>query len=789
LACLRRVIALVLASGLISAGDVVAVPHPLLDVRAATVSQIIAGTSCPLFPADNVWNADISNLPVDTAAGSLPAGTLHADLGPAPYGIPFNVVANGHAAVFKSQVGWDYPSETDAGPYAVGSDLSVEAPTDSHVLTVNRDTCRLAEAFAASSFAGPGPYRAGSGATWDLNTNALRPDGWTSGDAAGLPILPGLVRYDEVYGAGAINHAIRFTVAQTRNAHIWPARHDAGIANTSYLRMGERLRLKSSFDISRYAPDAQVVLRAMQHYGIFVSDNGSNWYFQGTQDARWTNGFIHSFDTVPGSAFEPVDESPLMVDANSGAVSGGAGAACGPAPVAAVPAPPANPSTFYFAEGYTGAGFRECIDLLMPSQAGTASIDYFTEQGHSGPFTVAISAGQVVAEDVSARLGPGHDVAARITFSGPGVAERVMRFNRSQGAPWTGSTDQVGVTAPATEWDFAEGSTYSSFSEYLTLQNPRPQPVTTTLTYLLEDFAGQAPVKTVVIPGNSRATVAVFVGDTGSHPCPDPATCGVGPGWSGVGIKVTTAGGPLIAERSMYVNGCNCWGDGVIWDGHDSFGATAPANSWDFAEGSTSAGLQEYLTIANPDPSRAATISATFYFGPGQPALLAAFGVAPHSRITIPVETVVGRFRDVSVHLDSSLPVVAERPMYLVHDFGSGPVAGAHDGLGWSGPPASAYSFATASTLAGEADFLTFENRGLQNADVSITYFPGGRRSVTVGPGSRATVDLRGADGPGPGLAAVGIAIRSTLPILVEKPTYGTGTWSYGATVTQGVPG
>ena len=778
-----------MTSGWMAAAVVlVSAPGQARAVDAAAPAVAILGSGCPLFPADNVWNADISNLPTDGAAGTLPGGHLHADLGPAPYGIPFNVVGNSHPSVTKAQVTWDYGAETDAGPYAVGGDIQVEGPTDSHVLTVNRDTCRLAEAFAASSFVGSGPYRAGSGATWDLNSNALRPDGWTSADAAGLPMLPGLVRYDEVYG-GAIDHAIRFTVVRTRNSHVWPARHDAGVADNSYLPMGERLRLKASFDISGYPTDAQVVLRAMQHYGMFVTDNGSNWFFQGTQDPRWTNGFIHSFDTVPGSAFEPVDESSLMLNPDSGAVRGGAAAPCGAAPVAASPATASAPSTFYFAEGYTGAGFRECINLLMPGQPGTATIDYYTEQGRQGPFTVAVAAGQVVVEDVTSRLGPGHNVSARVTFSGPGVAERVLRFNRGAGAGWTGSTDQVGVPAPAAEWDFAEGSTLASFDEFLTLQNPNPQPVTATLSYLLENFSGPAPTKTLTVPPNSRSTVDVFSGDTASHSCPDPAACGVGRGWAGVGVRVTSSGGPLIAERPLYVNGCDCWGGGAIWDGHDSFGATGAATSWDFAEGSTVRGFQEYLTVANPDLGSAASITATFLFGPGQAPLVRAFAVGAHARITIPVQAVVGLDRDVSIHLDSSIPVVAERPMYLVHDFGSGPVAGAHDGLGWSGPLASTYSFARASTAAGEADFLTFENPGLVDAAVAITYFPGGRRPVTVAAGSRVTVDLRLSNGPGANLAEVGIQVSSSQPLLVEKPTYGTGFWTYGATVTQGHPG
>jgi hypothetical protein len=183
------------------------------------------------------------------------------------------------------------------------------------VLIVNRDTCKLYELFAFDW--NGGQPRAGSGAVWDLDSNALRPDGWTSADAAGLPILPGLVRYDEVK-AGAIHHAIRFTAELTQDEHLWPARHDAGSNHAAYPPMGARFRLRAGFDISGFSAKAGVVLRAMQRYGLILADNGSNWYFQGTRDGRWRNRLLDQLKDVPASAFEAVDVSGCRIGADSG---------------------------------------------------------------------------------------------------------------------------------------------------------------------------------------------------------------------------------------------------------------------------------------------------------------------------------------------------------------------------------------------------------------------------------------------------------------------------------------
>lgn len=278
----------------------------------------VPSTSCTVFPADNIWNTDISTLPVHARSAQWLASTaaattkLHPDFGGPPYGFPFNVVDNTHATATYT---FTYASESDPGPYPAGNDLLVEGGSDAHVLTINKNTCKLYETFATD----PVAHTAGSGAIFDLGSDALRPLTWTSADAAGLPIFPGLVRWDEVQ-AGAINHAIRFTAQQSDRSFLWPARHQAGTAaNASLPPMGARFRLKSSYTISTFSAQAQVILRAMQHYGLILADNGSNWFFSGTEDAAWPDSLLSELKTIPASQFEAVDESSLMVDINSGA--------------------------------------------------------------------------------------------------------------------------------------------------------------------------------------------------------------------------------------------------------------------------------------------------------------------------------------------------------------------------------------------------------------------------------------------------------------------------------------
>jgi hypothetical protein len=356
----------------------------------------VPGTSCTAFPAGNIWNTDISNLPVNANSATWIANTggstgrlTHPDFGGPPYGIPFNVVSNSHATIFPS---FDYASESDAGPYPWGNDLAIEGPTDSHMLTINKDTCTLYETFATDI---PN-HHAGSGAIFPLGSNALRPAGWTSADAAGLPIFPGLVRLDEVQ-VGLINHAIRFTVHNTDDTYLWPARHHAGINDPSLPPMGARFRLKMSYDISSYSLAAQVVLTAFKHYGLIVADNGSDWYFQGTEDAGWNNSpydtMISDLKKIPVNAFEAVDESALMVDPNSALAGTAPAAPVAPtaAPIDASAAviwtPPATggqPITSYTITG-TPSG------SAVASGSATSAVVYGLTNGVSYTFTVKAS--------------------------------------------------------------------------------------------------------------------------------------------------------------------------------------------------------------------------------------------------------------------------------------------------------------------------------------------------------------------------------------------------------------
>lgn len=282
-----------------------------------------------MFPADNVWNRRIDTLPVDPASSAYvnnagASAGLHPDFGSGlwdggPIGIPFVAVPGTQPFVPVTFI-W-YGDESDPGPDPIPASAPVEGGSDStgdrHVLVVDTGNCTLYELY----YAWPQPdgsWQAGSGANFDLASDALRPADWTSADAAGLPILPGLVRYDEA-ASGAINHALRFTVPRTRQAYLWPARHYAS-SSTDPTRppMGQRFRLKASFDISGFSSINQVILTALKRYGMFVADNGSAWYLSGAPDDRWNNDDLHNLQTgVHGSDLEAVDESSLMIDPDS----------------------------------------------------------------------------------------------------------------------------------------------------------------------------------------------------------------------------------------------------------------------------------------------------------------------------------------------------------------------------------------------------------------------------------------------------------------------------------------
>jgi len=267
---------------------------------------------CRMFPADNVWNKDISRLPVHPASAAWIRSIgfdsdLHPDFGRnRSWGIPYNVVGS---QTPKVEVQFAYADESDAGPYPIPANPRVEGGGDRHILIVDRDNCRLYELYDVART--EGGWTAGSGAIWNLWSNALRPNGWTSADAAGLPILPGLVRFDEV-ARGVINHALRFTAPHTRKAHIYPARHHASYSMDPALPpMGARVRLKGSFDVSSFSRRNRVVLNALKKYGMILADNGGAWFLSGVSDIRWNDPDLNKLKRIHGSAFEVVNTRQL----------------------------------------------------------------------------------------------------------------------------------------------------------------------------------------------------------------------------------------------------------------------------------------------------------------------------------------------------------------------------------------------------------------------------------------------------------------------------------------------
>ncbi|MBM0256058.1 hypothetical protein [Micromonospora sp. 4G55] len=282
---------------------------------------------CPIFPADNVWHADVSRLPVHPRSaamiGAIGGGAkVHTDFGSgrwegAPIGIPVTVVP---ARQRRVPVSFGYADESDPGPYPVPRDAAVEGgPSgtgDRHVIVWDRAACRVYELFDAHP-SGAG-WRSGSGAVFDLRSNRLRRAGWTSADAAGLSVLAGLVRYDEVV-AGRIDHAIRVTVPRTRTGWTWPATHSASSATDPSLpQLGQRLRLKRSVDVFRLPRQARIVAEAMRRHGLIVADHGSAWFLSGAPDPRWDNKALRALGGLRGSDFEVVDASELMISRTSG---------------------------------------------------------------------------------------------------------------------------------------------------------------------------------------------------------------------------------------------------------------------------------------------------------------------------------------------------------------------------------------------------------------------------------------------------------------------------------------
>jgi hypothetical protein len=375
---------------------------------------------CPVLPADNIWNVPVDTLPVDAKSSayvtSIGANTsFHADFGAGLYqgsaiGIPFVTVPGTQAKVPITFTA--YGDESDPGPYPVPPTAPVEgAPStsgDRHVLVVDKGACKLYELYRAFKQTN-NSWKADQGSVYDLNSHALRPDGWTSADAAGLPIFPGLARYEEV-AAGEITHALRFTVPNTRKAYVWPARHYASSStNVNLPPMGQRFRLKAgAVDISTFSPQGQVILRALQKYGMILADNGSAWYISGIPNAGWNNSALNSdFGRLKGSFFEAVDVSSLKIDDDSGQ------AVVGDDP----PPPPPPPSSIQLTSPNGG-------EVLKVGQAFNVT---WTSSGFTGNIKIEISKDGGVTWKVKTASTP-NDGKQSLTFSKPTTTRGRLRI-------------------------------------------------------------------------------------------------------------------------------------------------------------------------------------------------------------------------------------------------------------------------------------------------------------------------------------------------------------------------
>ena len=299
---------------------VAALAAVLLTGSSARALRLPAARHCPVFPADNPWNQRVDKLPVSADSAQLISSIgldapVHADFGSGnwdggPIGIPFDVVSR---KTHRSRVFFEYASESNRGRYPIPPHVHIEggaqASGDRHAILVDKSSCRLYELYDLRRTSHG--WTAGSGAEWSLRSNHLRPAGWTSADAAGLPIFPGLARWDEV-SRGVFDHALRFTAPETRRAYVYPARHYASSSNDPALPpMGLRVRLKASVDVASFPKQARVVLRALQRYGMILADNGSPWYVSGAPNKYWNNEALHSLGRLTGADFEVVDTSSL----------------------------------------------------------------------------------------------------------------------------------------------------------------------------------------------------------------------------------------------------------------------------------------------------------------------------------------------------------------------------------------------------------------------------------------------------------------------------------------------
>ena len=518
-------------------------------------------SGCPMFPDNNIWNTPVNTLPVharsDQWVNSIGRNTgFHMDFGSGtwdggPIGIPYNVVG---AGVTKVPVSFYYPTESDPGPYPIPANPKIEHGSDHHILIVDSSTCTLYELYDAS-YSG-GSWHAGSGAIWNLNSNLLRPDTWTSADAAGLPILPGLVRYDEIL-SGKIDHAIRFTASNT-NGYIWPARHlTSDDPSAPHIPpMGARFRLKASFNISSYPAHMQVILTAMKTYGIILADNGSDWYVSGAPDNRWDNDMLHLLDDLTGDDFEAVNTVGLMKDPNSGAtgssISGNAGVAgvtlsyIDGSPRTVTSAADGSYS-FSISHNWTGTvtPSHPCFTFTPPSRNYNSVTTNQTAQNYSAAFNPVSGCADI--DVLVAGVNRGNFGLL------PGASTRASFAGLNNGPVWIRGTNGLPLIG-AERVIYKVNGVNTSFSEMMGLPHDLPYTTFWLPWYNNVDLDTQLRIANIT---GSPASVQVFIGGTPMTGTPFNLAAGASTRVSFTGVndgpvQIVSDQAIVAAERVIY---------------------------------------------------------------------------------------------------------------------------------------------------------------------------------------------------------------------------------------------